>query len=545
MATPYLGVAGADMGMILALLLALLALAPAVEANVAVNSSASHQTVSGTSDTFSATVSGSDTLIVVSITQYATTILGQTLAVSSVTYGGVALTNLSSCTVTPAGPYGEGRTEIWYKLNPPSGANNVVVTYAGTVYQGWSRATSFTGALQTASSSDFACTTSSGTSAAASVTQTSAVGEIVYDTVAHHRATGAMTVGSGQTQQANQVSATEMAAGSSTKAGSSSVTMSWTLSNSDTWAQASIRIKSQGAGDTIAPTTPTNMSCTAATSAQIGCTWTASTDNVAVTGYTVERSTTGCAGTFSTLSVTNVTTVTDSNLTASTAYCYRVTATDGTNTSGVSNTSSATTLATRTVRISYTDNASDETSFACKRCAGAACIPTVDTLTAAANVTTIDDPTSPTPVAGYSCRALKSGASDSADTNIWYTPASAPAILAVAPPALNFAVTVGSAAPPTQNATIVNNGPSAMNWTVSDNANWLSVSPTAGTDNSNLTVTVNHASCPTDCPLPAGTFFATITVAAPGATNSPGTIAVQLSVSPAVTPAHGRGGRVR
>src|SRR5207249_335048 len=41
--------------------------------------------------------------------------------------------------------------------------------------------------------------------------------------------------------------------------------------------------------DTVAPTTPTNLAATAPTATQINLTWTASTDNVGVTGYEVER----------------------------------------------------------------------------------------------------------------------------------------------------------------------------------------------------------------------------------------------------------------
>src|SRR5262249_53583937 len=50
---------------------------------------------------------------------------------------------------------------------------------------------------------------------------------------------------------------------------------------------------SSGGGDTQPRTAPTNLSATAAGSSQINLSWTASTDNVGVTGYRVER----CQGT--------------------------------------------------------------------------------------------------------------------------------------------------------------------------------------------------------------------------------------------------------
>src|SRR3990167_5428984 len=73
--------------------------------------------------------------------------------------------------------------------------------------------------------------------------------------------------------------------------------------------------------DTTAPTTPTNLSATAVSSSQINLSWTASTDNVGVTGYDIYRN-----GTL----LTSVTTPSYSNtgLTASTLYSYTVRAKD-------------------------------------------------------------------------------------------------------------------------------------------------------------------------------------------------------------------------
>src|SRR5207302_919194 len=51
----------------------------------------------------------------------------------------------------------------------------------------------------------------------------------------------------------------------------------------------SAAVASAPAPDTQAPTAPTNLSATAASWSQINLSWTASTDNVGVTGYPVER----------------------------------------------------------------------------------------------------------------------------------------------------------------------------------------------------------------------------------------------------------------
>jgi len=97
--------------------------------------------------------------------------------------------------------------------------------------------------------------------------------------------------------------------------------------------------------DTTPPTAPTSLVATASSSTQIGLTWTASTDNVGVTGYRIERCTGASCTSFAQIATTTgATTFSDSGLTASTSYSYRVRATDAAgNLSNFSNTSSATT----------------------------------------------------------------------------------------------------------------------------------------------------------------------------------------------------------
>ncbi len=98
--------------------------------------------------------------------------------------------------------------------------------------------------------------------------------------------------------------------------------------------------------DTTPPTAPANLTATAASTTQINLAWTASTDNVGVTGYKVERcSGAGCAN-FAQIATPAGTTFNDTGLTSSTSYSYRVRATDAAgNLSAYSNTASATTAA--------------------------------------------------------------------------------------------------------------------------------------------------------------------------------------------------------
>jgi chitodextrinase len=96
----------------------------------------------------------------------------------------------------------------------------------------------------------------------------------------------------------------------------------------------------QGAPDTVAPTTPTGLLASAVSSSQINLSWSASTDNVGVTGYRVYR-----AGTLL-VTLGAVTSYQNTGLSASTGYSYTVQAVDAAgNASAQSNSASATTQA--------------------------------------------------------------------------------------------------------------------------------------------------------------------------------------------------------
>src|SRR6202158_3642011 len=148
--------------------------------------------------------------------------------------------------------------------------------------------------------------------------------------------------------------------------------------------------------DTTPPTPPTGLAATASSSTQIGLTWTASTDNVGVTGYRIERCTGASCTSFAQIGTTaGATTFSDSGLTASTSYSYRVRATDAAgNLSNFSNTASATTpagsdtapptapsglaaTASSSTQIGLTWTASTDnvgvTGYRVERCTGASC----------------------------------------------------------------------------------------------------------------------------------------------------------------------------
>jgi chitodextrinase len=93
-----------------------------------------------------------------------------------------------------------------------------------------------------------------------------------------------------------------------------------------------------GSGDTTPPTAPTGLTATAPSGAQVNLSWTASTDNVGVTGYRIYRNGAFLANTGTTTSFT------DATAAAGTTYSYQVSAVDAAaNESARSNSASVTT----------------------------------------------------------------------------------------------------------------------------------------------------------------------------------------------------------
>ena len=102
-----------------------------------------------------------------------------------------------------------------------------------------------------------------------------------------------------------------------------------------------------GTADTQVPTAPSGLTPTASSSTQIALSWTASADNVGVTGYRIERCSGASCSSFAQVGTTSgATTFSATGLTASTSYSFRVRATDAAgNLSGYSNIATATTTA--------------------------------------------------------------------------------------------------------------------------------------------------------------------------------------------------------
>jgi len=105
------------------------------------------------------------------------------------------------------------------------------------------------------------------------------------------------------------------------------------------------------------------------------------------------------------------------------------------------------------------------------------------------------------------------------------------ASLLVSPNAFSFNATLGSGVPLPQNLNITNGGAGSLSWSAiasvasPSGGGWLQISPTSGTGNGHTAVSVDLTG------LSAGNYNGSIQVSASGATGSPQTIPVLLSVS--------------
>lgn len=111
-----------------------------------------------------------------------------------------------------------------------------------------------------------------------------------------------------------------------------------------------------GGGDTVAPSAPSNLAASGTTSVATTLSWTASTDNVGVTGYYVYSGS-------SLLGNTASTSASITGLTASTTYSFSVKAKDAAgNASASSNVLSVTTVTTTTPPVAYCASKGNSTS---------------------------------------------------------------------------------------------------------------------------------------------------------------------------------------
>jgi len=107
-------------------------------------------------------------------------------------------------------------------------------------------------------------------------------------------------------------------------------------------------------------------------------------------------------------------------------------------------------------------------------------------------------------------------------------PAAQPTI-GISPTSLVFNATAGGNNPSNQSIAITNTGTGSLTWTVTDNANWLAATQSGNSIVAGVNITG----------LAAGSYAAVITVSASGATNTPRTVPVTLTVTAAPQPTTG------
>lgn len=109
-----------------------------------------------------------------------------------------------------------------------------------------------------------------------------------------------------------------------------------------------------------------------------------------------------------------------------------------------------------------------------------------------------------------------------------------PPVIECSPTSLSFTAHAGGPNPSSQGLGIANACGRSLEWSVDDNASWLSLSPASGSstgETDQVTVSVNVSG------LAQGSLGGAITVAAAGATNSPQTVPVSLTITaPLPTP---------
>lgn len=155
--------------------------------------------------------------------------------IDNITVGGLTASYVGTATNTDVSRY----VDLWRRVGIGTGTVTTVITLTdfGTPLAATSSycdvdQTTPMGTLATASNVNFQ----------ASVTVTSATGELVIDAVTSGSGSE-LTVGSGQTQRSNQTLASSYTLGTSNEPGAASVPMTWSLSGEDYWAALGVSLK--------------------------------------------------------------------------------------------------------------------------------------------------------------------------------------------------------------------------------------------------------------------------------------------------------------
>jgi hypothetical protein len=99
-----------------------------------------------------------------------------------------------------------------------------------------------------------------------------------------------------------------------------------------------------------------------------------------------------------------------------------------------------------------------------------------------------------------------------------------PPAIAPSPSSMSFVAKIGQAAPPSQTLSVFNASLGAFSWTASSDSSWLAVSPSSGSTPGTFSVNVNPNG------LSVGSYSGNVVISAPGISNSPVSVPVNLQV---------------
>jgi fibronectin type 3 domain-containing protein len=309
--------------------------------------------------------------------------------------------NVYTRAVGPTAVTGQVSQSIYYAKNivaAAAGANIVTVTFSIGAQNPDIRILEYRGADLNNPIDVIAANTGSSTTSSSGNTTTTNPTDLLF--AANMVATFTTTPGTGFTSRIITSPDGDMAEERMvTATGTYSATA--TLSSAGPWVMQMVAFRTTGSGDTTSPTAPTNLTATVSGS-QINLSWTASTDNVGVTGYRVERCQGAGCMTFAQIGTPATTTYSDTGLGAGN-YSYRVRATDAAgNLSGYSNLANGVILDTQPptapsnltatvsgsqINVSWTASTDNVgvSGYMVERCQGAGCTTFAQIATPTAN----------------------------------------------------------------------------------------------------------------------------------------------------------------
>lgn len=182
---------------------------------------------------------GSDLFLLVSVGWYNAQ---GARTVSGVTWNGTAMTAVPSSTVATSGAH---NVQLWYLINPATGAHTVTVTMSGNDDLLFVGVSSWSGVHQTAPLGT--AVTNTGTSTTGQVTLSSAADEYVAGCITHE-AIFASDFSTSDTELYEQFDNTTNLHSGAYSVGSASVSLDWLGGKNAEWAASGVPIKPVGGG---------------------------------------------------------------------------------------------------------------------------------------------------------------------------------------------------------------------------------------------------------------------------------------------------------